>query len=82
MEQIIEYEKTWYDLAIEAGEAKGKILTLQDTVINSLRKKFGVITNELIEHIEAIKDLTILDELMTQVLFIDSSDKFTVPEMS
>ncbi|MEM7538869.1 MAG: hypothetical protein AAF639_42325, partial [Chloroflexota bacterium] len=78
MEQIIEYEKTWYDLAIE----KAEISTLHRTIINLLGKKFGEITNELMERIKNIQDITILDNLAEQVLFIDSLDKFTVPEMS
>ncbi|MEM7535276.1 MAG: hypothetical protein AAF639_24075 [Chloroflexota bacterium] len=78
MEQLVEYEKTVFQLIREEAEMTG----LQKAVIKLLRKKFGAVTNDLADRIKKIKDETTLDELMDQILSIDSLDKFALPEMT
>ncbi|MEM7531062.1 MAG: hypothetical protein AAF639_02705 [Chloroflexota bacterium] len=93
MQQLIEYEKTWIEVAREEGLAtgiakgreegreEGTILGQQRILFKLLDNKFGEIPDELRGQIEAIKDADVLEGIATQVLFLESLDKLSLPDV-
>lgn len=78
MEQLMEYEKTWLEMTMD----QGRILGYQEMLIKLLRLKFEELSNKFVDRIKAIEDTNVLDDLAAQVLFVQSLDELTLPEVA
>jgi len=78
MEQLVEYEEDWLEMTMN----RGRILGYQDLLIKLLKTKFEELSTKLVERIRTIEDRSMLDDLTTQVLFIQSVDELNLPEVA
>ena len=68
-------EMTWLEQQYETGRQEGKIEGKQETLLNLLTLKFGSPSPEIVARVKAVMDMTELDQLISQLLFITTVDQ-------
>ena len=64
-------EMTWLEQQYETGKIEGK----QETLLNLLTLKFGSPSPEIVARVKTVMEMTVLDQLIGQLLFITSIDQ-------
>ena len=62
---------TWLEQQYETGKIEGK----QETLLNLLTLKFGPPSPEIVARVKTVMEMTVLDQLIGQLLFITSIDQ-------